>query len=114
MGGTKWLGHRSVGTNHMSGFLRRQQRLEVSIYFGSTIGKMVLKLHLVGFSRAPYRYLEIIREVQRVIDGANRLKIDCSAAEPVKDPARKLIVTECAAIVEADIPGKTFATESMS
>jgi hypothetical protein len=98
----------------MSGFLCGQQRLEVSIYFGSIIGKMVLKLHLVGFSRAPYRYLEIVREVQRVIDGANRLKIDCSAAEPVKDPATKLVMTEGAALVEADIPGKTFATEGMS
>jgi len=104
-GGTERLGHRSLGTNHVPGFLRGQQRLEVGIDFGNIVGKPVFELHLVGCSRAPYGNLESIREVQRVVDGADRAKLDCSAAEPVQDPARKLVVAECAAIVEADIPG---------
>jgi len=41
------------------------------------------------------------------------VKFDGSAAEPVKDTACKLIVTEQAAIVKPDIPGKTVALKSV-
>jgi hypothetical protein len=41
----------------------------------------VFELHLVCCGRAPYGNLEALREVQRVIDGANRAKFNCPAAK---------------------------------
>ncbi len=51
--------------------------------------------------------------MQRVVDGTDRAELDSSTAEPVQDPARKLVMAECAAIVEADIPAETIASESV-
>jgi hypothetical protein len=51
--------------------------------------------------------------MQRVVNGADRLKLDGSAAQPVQDPASKLIVAERATIVEADIPTETISREGM-
>ena len=114
MGGAEWFGHHTLDTYHVPSFLRRQQRLEVGVYFGNIIGKTVFKLHLVGFCRTPYGNLKIIWEAQYVIDGAERAKLDGSTAEPVQDLARTLIISKSPAIVETNIPSETLPGKAMS
>ena len=72
-------------------------------------GKPIFELHLEGFDGTSDRKLEPIGKMQRVVDGAHRAKLDGAAAEPFEHSPGRLITTERAAVVNADVPGETFA-----
>jgi len=107
-------GHRPLAADHVPGLLRRQQRLEIGVDFGGTVGKPLFQFHLVGLGRAADGNLESIREMQRVVNGADRAKLDGYAAQPVQDPAGRLIMAKRAAVVETDIPGEAVPRKGVS
>jgi hypothetical protein len=85
--GAEWLGHRALGCNHAQCRLTRLHRLEIGVDLSRVVWKPVLQLHLVGGGRARHVDLEPVREMERVINSADRAELDRSSAQPVQDLA---------------------------
>ncbi len=81
--------HCPLGADDAHRFLCRMQCFEIRVDICSMIGESLLELRLVGVGRTSDRDVQSIGEVKHVIDGADRVKLDGAAAEPVEECARR-------------------------